>query len=118
MKVFELNFKLMPSQPCKFRTCQIVLQWHQLDRLERFRTILWDFMLSATLFSSSPKKGYSQLLAKYRVVAVFPTPTASETAMVLVKRDDSLALPSLESVPTDMERRISLALPLAQYVFH
>ncbi len=76
------------------------------------------FHVVCNLFSSSQKNGYSQLLAKYRVVALFSTPTASETAMDLVKRDDSLALPSLESVPTDMERRISLALPLAQYVFH
>jgi hypothetical protein len=57
IKVFGLNFELMPTQPCKLRTSQIVLQRHQLDRLERFRTMLWDFMLYATLFSSSPNKG-------------------------------------------------------------
>jgi len=43
IKVFGLNFELMSTQPSKFRTSQIVLQWHQLDRLERSRTILWDF---------------------------------------------------------------------------
>jgi hypothetical protein len=71
------------------------------------------FHLVCNLFSSAQKNGYSQLLAKYRVVALCSTPTASETAMDLVKRDDSLAVPSLESVPTDMERRISLAICLS-----